>query len=106
MPRSPWLASAGWTNSAGVPVEASVAAILRADEAALAHAGDDHAALDRGKQVQRPAETGVQAGGQRIQPLGRQTEDTLGDSRSVGGAVERSEAQSVTSPLAGLIAQF
>src|SRR5258707_2934253 len=30
MPRSPWLASAGWTNCAGVPVEASVAAILRA----------------------------------------------------------------------------
>ena len=30
MPRSPWLASAGWTKSAGVPVEASVAAILRA----------------------------------------------------------------------------
>ena len=29
MPRSPWLASAGWTNIAGVPVEASVAAILR-----------------------------------------------------------------------------
>ena len=29
MPRSPWLASAGWTNCAGVPVEASVAAILR-----------------------------------------------------------------------------
>src|SRR5690606_21044467 len=29
MPRSPWLASAGWTYSAGVPVEASVAAILR-----------------------------------------------------------------------------
>ncbi len=30
MPRSPWLASAGWTNCAGVPVEASVDAILRA----------------------------------------------------------------------------
>src|SRR6185503_126885 len=30
MPRSPWLASAGWTNCAGVPVEAKVAAILRA----------------------------------------------------------------------------
>ena len=30
IPRSPWLASAGCTNSAGVPVEASVAAILRA----------------------------------------------------------------------------
>ena len=30
MPRSPWLASAGWTNRAGVPVEAKVAAILRA----------------------------------------------------------------------------
>ena len=30
MPRSPWLASAGWTKMAGVPVEASVAAILRA----------------------------------------------------------------------------
>ena len=29
MPRSPWLASAGCTNMAGVPVEASVAAILR-----------------------------------------------------------------------------
>ena len=29
MPKSPWLASPGWTNIAGVPVEASVAAILR-----------------------------------------------------------------------------
>ena len=29
MPRSPWLASPGWTKWAGVPVEASVAAILR-----------------------------------------------------------------------------
>src|SRR5579859_5971468 len=29
MPRSPWLASAGWTYIAGVPVEARVAAILR-----------------------------------------------------------------------------
>ena len=29
MPRSPWLASPGWTNIAGVPVDASVAAILR-----------------------------------------------------------------------------
>ena len=29
MPRSPWLASAGCTNMAGVPVEARVAAILR-----------------------------------------------------------------------------
>ncbi|MNT11925.1 hypothetical protein D3C72_1468320 [compost metagenome] len=30
MPRSPWAASAGCTNRAGVPVEARVAAILRA----------------------------------------------------------------------------
>ena len=30
MPRSPWLASTGCTNCAGVPVEARVAAILRA----------------------------------------------------------------------------
>ena len=30
MPRSPWLASAACTKKAGVPVEASVAAILRA----------------------------------------------------------------------------
>ena len=30
MPRSPWLASAGWTKAAGWPVEARVAAILRA----------------------------------------------------------------------------
>ncbi len=29
MPRSPWLASAGCTKKAGVPVEASVAAVLR-----------------------------------------------------------------------------
>ena len=29
MPRSPWLASLGWTKKAGVPVEAKVAAILR-----------------------------------------------------------------------------
>ncbi len=29
MPRSPWLASPGWTKKAGVPVEAKVAAILR-----------------------------------------------------------------------------
>ena len=29
MPRSPWLASPGWTNWAGVPVEAKVEAILR-----------------------------------------------------------------------------
>ena len=30
LPRSPWLASAGWTNCAGVPVEDNVAAILLA----------------------------------------------------------------------------
>src|SRR5579862_281281 len=30
IPRSPWLASAGWTNCARVPVDARVAAILRA----------------------------------------------------------------------------
>lgn len=29
IPRSPWLASVGWTKKAWVPVEASVAAILR-----------------------------------------------------------------------------
>ena len=29
MPRSPWLASPGWTKNAGVPVDANVAAILR-----------------------------------------------------------------------------
>ena len=28
MPRSPWLASAGWTKKAGVPVDARVAAVL------------------------------------------------------------------------------
>ena len=28
MPRSPWLASAGWTKNDGVPVEARVAAIF------------------------------------------------------------------------------
>ena len=30
MPRSPWLASAGWRKKAGCPVEDSVEAILRA----------------------------------------------------------------------------
>ncbi len=58
---------------------------LAGDEAALAHAGDDHPPLDRGKQLQRPVEAGVQAGGQGLQPLGRQTQDALGN-QSVGSA--------------------
>jgi hypothetical protein len=45
MPRSPWLASAGCTKNAGVPVLASVEAILRATWPGLADAADDHAAV-------------------------------------------------------------
>ena len=48
MPRSPCEASAGWTKNAGVPVEASVAASLRAMWPGLADAGHDHAALGSG----------------------------------------------------------
>ena len=53
MPRSPWLASLGCTKKAGVPVEAKVAAILRADMAGLAHAGDDQPAARGRDQVHR-----------------------------------------------------
>ena len=45
MPRSPWLASAGCTKKAGVPVEAKVAAILRPTWPDLPMPGDDHPAL-------------------------------------------------------------
>ncbi len=57
MPRSPWLASAGWTKKAGVPVEASVAAILAPICAAFADAGDDDPAADRGNQLDRVGES-------------------------------------------------
>ena len=43
MPMSPWLASAACMKNDGVPVEASVAAILPRDVAGLAHAADDDA---------------------------------------------------------------
>ncbi len=67
MPRSPWLASPGWTYWAGVPVEAKVAAILRADMAALAHAGDDHpAAAIAGQQVERARQTLIEAARQGL----------------------------------------
>ena len=51
MPRSPWLASAGCTKKAGVPVEARVRGDLAADVAALAHAADDDPAPGRGDHV-------------------------------------------------------
>ena len=47
MPRSPWLASPGCRKNAGLPVLARVAAILCADVAGFAHAGDDDAAGQR-----------------------------------------------------------
>ena len=47
MPRSPWLASAGWTKCAGVPVLARVAAILRAMWPDLPMPRDDHPPLGR-----------------------------------------------------------
>ena len=61
MPRSPWLASAGWTNCAGVPVEASVAAILRRDMAALADPGDDQPPAHRGADIEGERRTSRRA---------------------------------------------
>ncbi len=53
-----------------MPVEAKVEAILRADVAGLAHAGDDDAALRGADQVdgggEGGAETVAQGGGQRV----------------------------------------
>ena len=56
MPRSPWLASAGWTNCAGVPVEAKVAAILRAIWPLLPMPVTIDPARDAGQDIERPAE--------------------------------------------------
>ena len=61
MPMSPWLASAGCRKKAGVPVLASVAAILPRDVARLAHAGDDDAAGACQAACGRPARSRVEA---------------------------------------------
>jgi hypothetical protein len=65
MPRSPWLASAGWTKKAGVPVEASVAATLRPTWTALAHAHDDDPAATGEHRLHRGDEALALA---RLQP--------------------------------------
>ena len=82
MPRSPWLASLGWTNWAGVPVEASVAAIFRRDRPItpsgstviepddevffLAAQRDISTVLDEFQQSARPARRIILAGGGNI----------------------------------------
>ena len=96
MPRSPWLASAGWTNRAGVPVEARVAAILRATMAALAHAGDDHPALDRRQADPAPGRSrrASRLAASAFRPSAAKPQNALGNARSVGGSlIERSEAR-------------
>jgi len=60
MPRSPWLASPGCTKNDGVPVEASVAAILR-DVPGFAHARDDDAPLALEHQLAGAQEAAVDA---------------------------------------------
>ena len=60
MPMSPWLASAGCRKNAGVPVLASVAAILLPTWPGLAHAGDDHLAGAGEHQRAGPVERGVE----------------------------------------------
>jgi hypothetical protein len=46
MPRSPWLASAGCTNMAGVPVDAKGGGNLASNMPALAHTHHDHPPLE------------------------------------------------------------
>jgi hypothetical protein len=60
MPRSPWLASAGWTKKAGVPVLDSVEAILRRDVPGLADAAHDHATAAAEDQLHRLDEARVE----------------------------------------------
>jgi hypothetical protein len=65
MPRSPWLASAGCTKCAGVPVEAKVAAILRRNMARLAHARHDDPAPRLQQGFDRAVETVIQRASNR-----------------------------------------
>ena len=75
MPRSPWLASPGCMKNAGVPVEASVEAILRADVPRLAHAGHHHAAPRLEHQTVRGEEGLAQARLERAHRVGLDVED-------------------------------
>jgi hypothetical protein len=74
MPRSPWLASAGWTKKAGVPVEASVAATLRPTWTALAHAHDDDPAATGEHRLHRGDEALALARLQALQRAGLDVE--------------------------------
>ena len=67
-PRSPWIASAGWRKNAGVPVLDERRRDLPADDARLAHAGEEHAAAAVLQEVDRPREACRRAGrrGRRI----------------------------------------
>ncbi len=58
-------ASAGCTNSAGVPVEAESRGDLASDMAGFTYAGDDHAALRGADQVDRGRETRAETVAQR-----------------------------------------
>src|SRR5213592_2455257 len=72
MPRSPCNESTGWRNDAGVPVDVSVAAILRASERRSDLAGDEAGLADPGddQPARRPREEvhGRREGG--AEPLG------------------------------------
>ncbi len=101
MPRSPWLASAACTKKAGVPVEASVAAILRADMAGLAHAGDDDAAarvadrVDRGNEgAPSPSRHGRGERGDAV-ALGIERAQRRSDVRLVAGFASSASAERI-----------
>jgi len=64
MPKSPCAASAACTNSAGVPVDASVAAILR-PMCPLLPCRDDNAAAARQQQFDRTQKAAIDAGRER-----------------------------------------
>ena len=92
MPRSPWLASAGCTKNAGVPVLARVEAILRADVARLAHAGDDYAPAAGEHYAARLLELAAQAvdeGGDSACFDPERLTSHLDQSLAVGGVVHR-----------------
>ena len=81
MPRSPWLASPGWTKSAGVPVEAKVEAILRATWPLLpmpVTTTRPRAAAQRSSAAPKAASS---AAGKLFEPLDLGTDHPAGDGK-------------------------
>ena len=81
IPRSPWLASPGWTNREGVPGRRQGRGDLAGDQTGLAHAGDDDPAGAAGQRLDRLLERRTEGVGKCLEPggLGRQHGPAGGD---------------------------